>query len=418
VITRQRIGGAAALVMLAAAASPAGVRPRPRTRPARLRGPVVSRIPIPSFPGAYAIWGATGRDARGHIWFGVTSHGSASPSARLFEYVPQSGKVIARGDVLGALKRSGLARAGQRQAKIHSRIVQAGDGHLYFASMDETGESQSEQVPPKWGSHLWRLRLPEAAWEHLLAAPEGLIAVAGGGRHVYALGYFTHRLYQYDCKSGRRRSVEVGSYAGHVSRNFFTDRAGHAYVPRLRAPARRRDRPRATLVEFDTSLREIAQTELKRYLTGRPARSEGITAFQELPDGRIAFLTSGGHLHLVEPSRSGPAKVIRLGWFYPDGWSQTRSLFADSAGRLAGLSTRWGDFEWVVYDLKTRSGRAGPFRVSRPESASLVNAWVYGSVTRDDAGNYYVGGAVSAGGEREPVLLQVRPAGRETRKAD
>ena len=37
--------------------------------------PDLNVIAIPPLPGASAIWGATGRDARGHIWFGVSASG-------------------------------------------------------------------------------------------------------------------------------------------------------------------------------------------------------------------------------------------------------------------------------------------------------------------------------------------------------
>ena len=72
-----------------------------------------------------------------------------------------------------------------------------------------------------------------------LAVPEALIAVAGAGRWIYTLGYFNHVLYQYDCETGKHQSITVGAVGGHISRNFFCDIRGHAYVPRLA----RRPRP-------------------------------------------------------------------------------------------------------------------------------------------------------------------------------
>ncbi|KPK81552.1 MAG: hypothetical protein AMJ81_10505, partial [Phycisphaerae bacterium SM23_33] len=230
-------GTAAETVAPSAAAQAA-----PRQAPAP---PRVVPIAIPEFTGAKAIFGATGRDRRGHVWFGVCAYPEKDPSARLFELVPGSGKVIDRGDVVSQLKACGLHRPGEGQAKIHSRIVQAADGCLYFASMDEQGEDQGTGKLPVWGSHLWRLRPPEGKWEHLMAAPEGLIAVAGTGRRIYALGYFGCKLYQYDCATGRRRSVDVEAIGGHVSRNILSDRRDHVYVPRVR----RGERPRTPVAE-------------------------------------------------------------------------------------------------------------------------------------------------------------------------
>jgi len=60
-------------------------------RPARMTesvGPQVTSLAVPPFPGAHALWGSTGQDSRGHIWFGVTAEGNSVPSAHLFEYDP------------------------------------------------------------------------------------------------------------------------------------------------------------------------------------------------------------------------------------------------------------------------------------------------------------------------------------------
>ena len=61
--------------------------PGPGSSPPRL-----VPIKLPDFKGAYAIWGATGRDVRGHIWVGVSATGVAIPSAHLIEYVPETGR--------------------------------------------------------------------------------------------------------------------------------------------------------------------------------------------------------------------------------------------------------------------------------------------------------------------------------------
>ncbi len=401
------LAGLAASGMHRASARPAGATSAPA--PA---GPAVVRIAVPDFPGADAIWGATGRDARGHIWFAVSSHAAQAPSARLFEYVPASGKPIDRGDALSALKRCGAYRPGEGQAKIHSRIVQAGDGHLYFASFDEAGEDQRRQILPKWGSHLWRLRLPEHRWEHLLAVPEGLIAVAATGKHVYALGYWEHKLYQYHCATGRVRSVKVGAAAGHVSRNIFTDPAGRVYVPRI-APAGRSGRYASSLVAYDAAVGEVGPRALKHYLDGHPRRAHGITAFHPLADGSVAFLTHNGRLSLLRAGADGRSALEDLGWFHPGGRSYAASLFADSGQRrLMGVAKKDRRQHWVVYDLKTRTATAAVLAVTAPKPESLEDTMLFGSMTRDRAGNFYVAGARGRRhGAYRPVLLKVRPQG-------
>ncbi len=386
-----------------------------RLRPVK-RGasPVARQIPVPEIPGGWAVWGATGRDSRGHIWIGVTAHEVECPSAHLFEYVPKTGKLIDRGNVVDELKRAGVYRKGEGQMKIHSKIIQAADGHLYFASMDEQGEDEDTGALPKWGGHLWRLKLKDNSWEHLLTAPEALIAVAGAGNLVYTMGYWDHTLYQYDIRTGKIRSVKVGALVAHVSRNILCDRNGHVYVPRVKAGAG--GVLTATLIEYDTSLKEIGQTPMPYYFDGRPRHSHGIIGLQTLPDGSIAFLTHNGYLSLIRPSAAGPAKVTGLGWFHPDGPEYVASLFADKTGRFLMGIVRAGwerPYEWVVYDLKTRSQSVAEVEVSRPKGMDLGRASLYGSSARDDEGNCYVGGVMSGGREdrrSRPIVLQILPA--------
>jgi len=157
--------------LTAGVASAASGAQKPSSSSPQPRGPLVKPIAVPSFPGSYAVWGGVGSDSRGHVWFAICAKDVPAPSAHLYEYVPETETLTDRGDVVSELERAGVYRAGEGQMKIHSRIVQAGDGHLYFASTDEQGENKDLGKPPTWGGHLWRLRLPENKWEHLLATP-------------------------------------------------------------------------------------------------------------------------------------------------------------------------------------------------------------------------------------------------------
>jgi hypothetical protein len=85
-------------------------------------------------------------------------------------------------DQLGA---AGLRREGEGQIKIHSKIIPADDGWLYFASTDEDGENASANLPPRWGGHLRRIDPRTNQWRHLIATGGGLIAAAGVGRYIY-----------------------------------------------------------------------------------------------------------------------------------------------------------------------------------------------------------------------------------------
>jgi hypothetical protein len=315
------------------------------------------------------------------------------PSARLFEYDPVTDLALERGDVLTELARAGQLRDGDEQPKIHSKIVQAGDGHMYFASMDEAADEGGLRPPP-FGSHLWRLRLPERRWEHLRAVPEGLIACAGGSDLIYALGYPNHKLYQYDCRTGGVRSVVVGSYDGHVSWNFFVDVRGHAYVPRLRQDEN--GRADHALVEYDVGLREVGASPLQYYSDGPAASGHGILAFQHLPDKSIAFTTHAGRLYRVMTDVGGPALLSDLGWFHPKGTAYTPSLFTYSGTRaVVGLGRRPSEskFDWLSYDLLLKMTFPGRLRLPEALAAEADDLVLYGCQTRDDLGNFYLVGS-------------------------
>lgn len=382
--------------------------------------PNVVQIPLPALPNARAVWGASGRDSRGHVWFGVSvSETSPCPSAHLLEYVPESGEVVDRGSVVEELRRGGIARTDEGQSKIHSKIIEGSDGHLYFTSMDMRGaDFRQGRTPPSRGSHLWRLRLPDCRWEHLMAVPEGLIAISRGADWIYALGFFDHKLYQYDCKTGDVRSVVVGSVKGHISRNFMSDHRGHVYVPRLTYTTRSIN-PVVTLVEYDTDLDEVGEKPLEHYLDGLPGKSHGIIGTQNLADGSIAFLTHLGYLYRIVPWKGKPSELIPLGWFHPEGERYVASLFTYAGKRyLMGVATGDKDthrdktYEWVVYDLRNRRSMALPFEINSPNPPALCGSLLYGSMTRDNFGNFYV---VGTDYDRAcPLLFQVQASSQRS----
>lgn len=372
--------------------------PLPKNGPG---APRVRELEVPAFDNATSIWGATGRDFSGHIWIGASAS-SEGKSAHLFEYLPEEDLWHDRGDVVGQLRAAGLYRTGMGQVKIHSKIVPASDGWLYFASTDEEGEQPP--LPPRWGAHLWRIHPQQHTWEHLLAVPEGLVAVSGAGYYVYALGYWGHVLYQYDTRTRASSRVVVGSLGGHVSRNFLADIRGHAYVPRLSA------QPDGTvavhLVEYDERLRELGATPLAHYLGSEsPGSNHGIVGLAYLPDGRMVFSTDVGYLYLIEPGEAA-ARVTELGWLHPEGAAYAPSLFAFGSNRwIAGVVRRPAGFEWVVYEMQSRTSMAFPLDTQRLKSVLL-----YGSVTRDEAGRaYLVGWASNGQGAQRPLVLQVDP---------
>lgn len=375
--------------------------------------PVITELTLPDISGGNAFWGASGRDDRGHVWFGLSVHDE--PSAHLLEFIPGTGQLIDQGSVVSQLKQTDVYRTGERQQKIHSRIIQADDGYLYFSSMDEAGEQADGSQLPTWGSHLWRINPLNHHWEHLQSVPQGLIAVSGVGRWIYALGYWDHILFQFDTQTKKIRSIRVGSVGGHISRNFLTNVRGHAFVPRLRLWRDGVVQPKSvqwqhddivitTLVEFDNELRDIAETPLLYYIDNfetpeKPRRYQGIVGFSYLADSSMVFLTSLGYLYQIVPTATGPARVVERGWFHPQGRAAASSLFTYAGKRyLMGVTKRRDSGrEWVVYDLENDTSAAIEFPFPAKRHLHL-----YGSITRDAAGYYYL-----VGRHQKPVILKV-----------
>lgn len=364
--------------------------------------PPTRELTLPAFADATAIWGSSGRDLQGRIWIGVSAS-SPGMSAHLLQYDPEADVMRDRGAVVDQLKAAGLHRAGEGQIKIHSRIITADDGWLYFASTDEDGEHEDGTVLPRWGGHFWRIDPDTGKWQHLWTAPEGLVATSGVGRYVFILGYWNHILYQYDTATGKTKRAVVGSVGGHVSRNFLADVNGHAYVPRLSKS--RQGKIMVALVEYDSELQELAATPLEYYADeGSIEENHGIIGLTYLADGRMVFTTHRGYLYLIEPQPGRAAKVLPVGWFHPRAETYAPSLFSIDGRRvLAGVTQRGPRFDWVVFDLQTRRSTAHLL-----DTKNLTDVLLYCSVSRDNAGRFYVGGwaANPAGGER-PFLLQV-----------
>ncbi|QEL17091.1 hypothetical protein [Limnoglobus roseus] len=373
------------------------------------RIPTVRAIELPKFHAAASVWGSTGRDHRGHIYYGVSTDGNDVLSAHLIEFDPATNLTTDRGGVVENLKRLGLAKPRENQNKIHSKIWQAADGFLYFASLDEGDENDDGTKLPTFGSHLWRVKPEGGEWEHLADVREAVIASALGGRYVYFLGYFGHVLYQWDTERGTlSNTVRVGSVGGHTTRNILADGRDHAFVPRVTAG-------KVELIEYDEKLQEQAAFPLTGYSTSPDSGSHGIVGVTQLKDEGFAFVTDKGRLYRLTPRATGSA-VVDLGNVHPDGECYCPTLFSyDGESNLVGIGHRPSrgepTYEWLAFDLRTR--RATAAKLAVPVSA---NAWkgllIYGSQTRDDEGRFYVGGRFISQGETDrsvPAAWQVMP---------
>lgn len=379
--------------------------------------PHIQAIALPPQNAGAAIWGATGCDDQGHIWFAVSPYEGEELSARLFEYDPTRNAVTDRGDVLSEARKAGIYSPGMQQPKIHTKILQASDGHLYFVSSNENPRGIVGRKAPIWGSHLWRLRLPERHWEHLAAWEEGVLALGGGGNALYGLAFPDHTLIRYDIAKGETKKVKVGSVEGHISRNLLVDGNGIAYVPRLMMTGA--DIAEHTLVAFDSDLKEVGSHPLPYYQQAsdqQPAsladQFHGITGFCYLADNSIAFTTHAGRLYRLAPEEGGAGRLDDLGWLHPDGKSYASSLFTLAGTRYVyGLPMVVRDnhdvHDLVCFDLVDQSSRIVDAELPEVDGISPLDSSLYGSNTCDHEGAFIVCGAYSGGAKLQPVALRI-----------
>lgn len=354
--------------------------------------PTVERLDVPWPKSTMAVWGSLGRDSLGRILVGASVDAGRDASASLLRYDPKLVDWTNLGKVVDHIK----SPVGVSQNKIHTRIVAATNGALYFASMDESGEADDGSLLPTYGSRIWTVGA-DGRWTMIRHVPEGLIAAAAGGKFVYFLGYFGHVLYQLDTATNELRQTRIGATGGHTSRNLIVDWRGHAFVPRVRSG-------RAVLVELDIMLEEVTTTPLVDYEVSPTADSHGIVAVATLRDGTVAFLTDGGRLYSIDNGTVTDRSLL-----HPKGKAYLACLASDGTrifalGRPAGQT----GFDWIERDFTTHATTVKPIAVPVPTGSRSV--LVYGSMTRDDAGAWYVGGAFMAPGEKgfTPALWRIR----------
>ncbi len=340
----------------------------------------------------------------------------AEKSAILYEYDPATNSVTNRGDVLSEARKAQIYVPGMQQPKIHTKIIQAADGNLYFASSDENPRAVLGRTAPKWGSHLWRLRMPERTWEHLAAIEEGVLALGGVGNDLFGLAFPDHTLIHYDVATGNLNKVKVGSVEGHISRNLLVAGQGRAYVPRLKMVGP--DVAEHTLVAFDSALHELGSHPIPFYQQAadqQPAsiadQFHGITGFTYLADGSIVFATHPGRLLHLIPSETGAGTLEDLGWLHPDGKSYASSLFTVAGTRYVyGLPMivrdNHDDHDLVCFDLAERKSRVIDLKLPEVDGRSPLDSSLYGSNTRDGKGALMIAGAYG-GPTMQPVLLRI-----------
>jgi hypothetical protein len=394
-----------------------------------LKAPSLIEIPLPDEPGFHAIWGATGRDDAGRIYLGVAAYGVDNPSANLLRYTPSNEKVDLLGSVnakLDELKVRRFEDYAETQMKIHSKPSQANDGFVYFSTQDEHDEVSSGKRNPKFGGRLMRIDPTTKIWESVFEAPEALIALGTAGRYVYVQGYFGGVLYQFDTQTSETRSVEIGSYMGHVPRNIVVDAREHVFMVQARE-ATSADSSRfvsiaqgkrlcADLVEIDSSLSIVGRWPLSDYEVSENTDSHGLTGFCTMQNGDLFLVAATGACWLVSPGQqSGKSRVERLGWFHPLGTAYCASVFCPSGSRyVMGLARRpRAAYEWIVYDLEQLQNYILELDAASQDCLNIPGLGLWGTQTLDDQqAAYLVGWKKSPRGMSPCVLRATWPSGK------
>jgi len=367
--------------------------------------PIVTQLEFPIISEGSVLWGATGRDYFGHIYFGVSTYSKNSDTAFLYQYSPQSNSLIKQSDVISQLKKAGLYSDGISQNKLHSKFYQAADGYLYFTSFDEQGENSKKGILPVHGGHIWRKKTNDLDWEHILTTKEALIAVNTDGRYVYALGYWGHVLYQYDTQTQVSNQIRVGAINGHISRNFLVSQNGHVFVPKIERSAK--NQLIVNLNEYDSALNLVVSTPLEHYLYDNKHSKHGIVSYINMKNGDIYFVTAVGALYKISQANNSKHQVsfevflsetIEEGGYFPSLFSINGENFLVSFGRLPNSK----HYSWLVYETSTKTTATYDFK--NYDNKILL----YGSVTRDNFGNLYVVGVDQSNrSKHKPIILKL-----------
>ncbi len=367
--------------------------------------PTIKPLTLPPGNDGAVIWGASGRDDKGNLYFGTSTYSNYNNTAFLYQRHKVSGDITPQSDVISQLKKAGYYKDGISQNKLHSKFYQADDGYIYFTSFDEKGESASRGILPTHGSHFWRKRPDDKDWEHLLATREALIALNTDGRYVYALGYWNHVLYQYDTLSRRFNRVTVGSIAGHISRNFVVSANGRVFVPKVESIP---DGSKlVNLMEYDSDLNLLDAHPLEDYLTDNTYTDHGIVAYTNMKNGDIYFTTGKGGLYKISEGKNRKHEVTLVtllqeidgtGGYFPSLFSIDGRDFLVGMGKLDGSK----HYSWFIHQVSTDT------TVFYDVKELNNNFLLYGSVTRDDEGNLYVVGVDrNDRAKHHPQILQL-----------
>ncbi|KQS27845.1 hypothetical protein [Dyadobacter sp. Leaf189] len=371
-------------------------------------------IEYPDFPEAHSTWGSIGYNAASNtVHIGVTNHAN-NIGLYTFDASQKTMKLN------GFIKEMANLRPYQWQGKIHSKIVAAPDGSIYFST--DGGESREEYLmehPQGYAGGFFM------KWD----AKNGLKNLGIGMQYesikdvdidpktgtLYGITYPQAHFLVYNPEKNQMR--DLGRLASsHVPRVLFTDWWGNCYYVDWRQRLVKYEKDSDSLVFAREALPAFPGTPGSKIITG-------VTAYaKDEAKGIIYLVTYGAKLIAFHPEKQGIGKVEDLGGVIETGkapaWGPyVPNLNIGQNGKLYYIIGGHGNYVLkdktvlVEFDPATKK----PTILREYPTTSMTEAT--GSDIRDKDGNLYFAARrrTGEGDSSRPFMIQFNPE-KEIRK--
>ncbi|QMU27368.1 hypothetical protein [Adhaeribacter radiodurans] len=372
-------------------------------------------IEYPDFPEAHSTWGSIGYNAASNtVHIGVTNH---RDNIGLYTYEPAQNSMKLNGFV------SNMAhlRQFQWQGKIHSKIVAAPDGSIYFST--DGGESREEYLmehPQGYGGGFFMKWNSKTGLQNLgLGMPyESIkdIDIDPKTGMLYGITYPQAHFMVYDPAKNHLR--DLGRLASsHVPRILFTDWWGHCYYVDWRQRLVKYEKDSDSLIFARESLPAFPGTPGSKIITG-------VTAYaKDEAKGIIYLITYGAKLIAFRPEKNGIGKVTDLGGVIETGKTEAWGPYVPNLnigknGKLYYIIGGHGNYvlkdKTVLVECDPATGKKTILR----EYPITAMTEATGCDIRDKDGNLYFAARrnpSAKGDSTKPFLIQFNPE-KEIRK--
>ena len=375
----------------------------------------IAFIEYPDFPEAHSTWGSIGYNPVSNtVHIGVTNHAN---HIGLYTFAPEQNAM----KLNGFIRDMANLRPFQWQGKIHSKIVAAPDGSVYFST--DGGESREEYLmehPQGYAGGFFMKYDPKSGLKNLgIGMPyESLkdVDIDPKTGVLYGVTYPQAHFLVYDPAKNHLR--DLGRLASsHVPRVLFTDWWGNCYYVDWRQRLVKYEKDKDSLVFARESLPAFPGTPGSKIITG-------VTAYaKDEAKGIIYLITYGAKLIAFHPEKTGIGKVEDLGGVIDTGnaaaWGPyVPNLNIGSNGKLYYIIGGHGNYvlkdKTVLVEYDPGTGKKTILR----EYPTTAITEATGSDIRDKDGNLYFAARrnpTGKGDSTRPFLIQFNPE-KEIRK--